>query len=197
MPTARGAGSGAWGRPAPGKRRRDRVRSSVRFGERRRRPLGDAHAGAPGDAPQLDRDERWLTDPAAEPSALVLSPAPGEGAARCDVLDPAAAFRAVGEPEPHDAVRLRLEPGVRTEPGRERRGVDHEPPDVLGRRLNDLLVDLGRHLASTLCGVAATVRLPNVSSSGTVGNQEVAIVNEGVPNMRASGVPTVVERSGT
>src|SRR6476646_6191063 len=44
--------------------------------------------------------------------------------------------------------------------------------------------------------VAATVRLPNVSFSGTVGNQEVAIVNEGGPNMRASGVPTVVERSG-
>src|SRR5439155_25326475 len=43
----------------------------------------------------------------------------------------------------------------------------------------------------------ATVRLPNPAPSSTVGNRKVAIVPEGGPNMRASGVPTVVERSGS
>jgi ATP-dependent Clp protease protease subunit len=39
--------------------------------------------------------------------------------------------------------------------------------------------------------------LPNITPSGTVGNQKVAIVPEGGPNMRTSGVPTVVERSAS
>src|SRR5207248_7495679 len=112
--------------------------------------LGDAYAGPTGDPSQVDRDERRFPDPAAEPRAQVLPPAPRERAEPCDVLHPAAALDAAGESEPHHATGFRFEPGVRPEPCRERRGIDHEPPDVRGRCLDDLLVDLGRALASVL-----------------------------------------------
>src|SRR5438093_1526512 len=107
---------------------------------------------------ELDRHARHLADRAAEPRASVLAPSPGQRPERRDVLDAAATLDAVGEAEPHAPAALRFEPGVRTEPRRQRPGVDHEPPDVLRCGLDRFLVDLRRDHGRT--SWSATTRLP-------------------------------------
>src|SRR5262249_45716141 len=168
---------GAWGRPAPGRRRRSRG-PSARGRQGGGGPLGDPDARAPGDATELDRDRGRLADPAPEAGAAMLAPPPRERPERGDLLDAAAALDPGAEAEPHDPSRLGLEPGIGTEPDRQGGGVDHEAPHVLGRRFDRLLVDLGSHRTSLIdlqphgCRSStgairsATVRLPSYPGGG-------------------------------